>query len=135
VPKTFAFAIEALGALFADSVLLKVYDWASLGPAILVDIGGGKGLVCRSLAKHFSTLSFIVQDLEGTVAAGREQLPVELHDRVTFMTHDFFTPQPVKGADVYYFRAIFHDWPDKYCIRILQNLIPGLKKGARGPHT
>ncbi|KAJ9606756.1 hypothetical protein H2200_008765 [Cladophialophora chaetospira] len=137
--KTFASAIEAISAAIADTAQLGVYDWASLGSGTLVDVGGGKGYACRPLAKHFPELSFIVQDLEGTAATGREQLPPDLHDRVTFMTHDFFTPQPVKGADAYYFRAIFHNWPDKYCVRILQNLIPSLKKGARvlihDPHT
>ena len=137
--ETFAFAMEALGAMFADSALLAAYDWASLGFATLVDVGGGKGLVCRSLAKHLPKISFIVQDPEDTVIAGRNQLPEELKDRVSFMTHDFFTPQPVKDADVYFFRAIFHVWPDKYCIRILQSLVPALKKGAKvivlDPHT
>jgi len=37
----------------------------------------------------------------------------------------------VKGADVYFFRLIFHDWPDEQCIQILQNLVPALKNGAR----
>lgn len=46
------------------------------------------------------------------------------------MYSDFFTQQPVT-ADVYYFRSIFHNWADKYCIRILQNLVPALKPGAR----
>jgi hypothetical protein len=32
---------------------------------------------------------------------------------------------------VYYFRSIFHNWADKYCVKILQNLVPALKKGAR----
>ena len=66
--ETMAFAMEALGAMFAESVLLGAYDWAGLGSATLVDVGGGKGLVCRSLAKHFPDMSFIVQDLE--VSAG-----------------------------------------------------------------
>lgn len=26
---------------------------------------------------------------------------------------------------------MFHNWPDKYCIRILQTLIPALEKDAR----
>jgi hypothetical protein len=43
---------------------------------------------------------------------------------------DFFTPQPV-AADVYYFRSIFHNWADKYCVEILRSLVPALKKGAR----
>lgn len=34
-------------------------------------------------------------------------------------------------ADVYFFKWIFHDWSDKYCIKILRALIPALKKGAR----
>lgn len=136
---TFAFAMEALGSMSVESLLLDAYDWASLASETLVDVGGGKGLVCRSLAKYFPKMSFIVQDLEETVNAGRAQLPVELNDRVTFMTHDFFTPQPVHNAGAYFFRAIFHDWPDKYCIRILQSLIPALKKGSKviifDPHT
>lgn len=118
--------------MLQDSVLLGAYDWENLGPARMVDVGGGKGLACRALAKYFPNMSFIVQDLADTVAAGQRQLPADMEDRIKFMTHDFFTPQPRDiGADVFFFRAIFHDWPDKYCIRILQNLIPGLKKGAR----
>lgn len=46
------------------------------------------------------------------------------------MAHDFLTPQP-KEADVFLFRWIFHDWPDKYVIKILRNLVPVLKPGTR----
>ncbi|KAL8652271.1 MAG: hypothetical protein Q9226_004340, partial [Calogaya cf. arnoldii] len=41
------------------------------------------------------------------------KMPAELADRVSFMVHHMFTEQPVKDADVYYFRWIFHDWSDK----------------------
>lgn len=53
-----------------------------------------------------------------------------MESRVKFMPYDFFTEQPVKHADVYLFRWIFHDWSDLYCLRILRNLIPALKNGA-----
>jgi hypothetical protein len=43
---------------------------------------------------------------------------------------DFFNPQNIT-ADVYYFRNIFHNWADKYAIKILRNLTPALRKGAR----
>ena len=46
------------------------------------------------------------------------------------MQHDFFKPQPVKNADAYFFRLIFHDWPDQECIKILRNHVPAMKKGA-----
>lgn len=35
--------------------------------------------------------------------------------------------QPVRHADVYFFRAIFHNWRHKYAVEILRNLMPALK--------
>ena len=64
------------------------------------------------------------------VAGASSQAPQDVSDRVTFMAHDFMTEQPVKGADAYLFRWIFHNWSDKYCVKILRNLIPALKDGA-----
>jgi hypothetical protein len=58
-------------------------------------------------------------------------IPPELQSRIQLTTHDFFTPQLVKDADVYFFRHVFHNWPDLYCIKILRMLIPALKKGAK----
>ena len=50
------------------------------------------------------------------------------------MPHDFFEPQPSnlssRGKLVFYLRMVLHDWPDKYCIKILQNLVPALKNGS-----
>ena len=42
-----------------------------------------------------------------------------------------FEAQPIKSADAYFYRAVFHDWSDKYGIKMLQALIPALKKGAK----
>ena len=47
------------------------------------------------------------------------------------MTHNFFDEQPVKGADIYFFRYIFHDWPESYGVKILRALIPALKIGSK----
>lgn len=47
------------------------------------------------------------------------------------MAHDFFTEQPVKGADVFLLRCILHDWSDKYAIKILRALVPALKPDVR----
>jgi hypothetical protein len=58
-------------------------------------------------------------------------LPPSLKDRVTFQAHDFFTPQTVKDAQVYFLRHVLHDWPDAYAIKILQQLVPVLEKGNR----
>lgn len=58
-------------------------------------------------------------------------MPPALEHRVRFEEHDMFTEQLVKGADVYYLRHILHDWPDKYAVKIVANLVPALKHGAR----
>lgn len=47
------------------------------------------------------------------------------------MGHDFFTEQPVKNADVYFFRCTLHNWADNFVIKALRALIPALKPGAR----
>ncbi|KAI1463062.1 O-methyltransferase-domain-containing protein [Daldinia caldariorum] len=47
------------------------------------------------------------------------------------MEHDFFTTQSVRHANVYLFRWVFHNWSDKYCVKILQSLVLGLKKGSK----
>ncbi|KAI1084347.1 S-adenosyl-L-methionine-dependent methyltransferase [Whalleya microplaca] len=104
------------------------YPWES--KMSVVDVGGGHGTIAISLAKRFPHLKCTVQDLPATVAEGASQLPEALRDRVSFMAHDFFTEQPVV-ADIYFFRSIFHNWADKYCTKILQNLIPALRPDAR----
>jgi 6-hydroxytryprostatin B O-methyltransferase len=57
-------------------------------------------------------------------------LSSSMKDRVSFQTHDFFTPQPTQG-DIYLLRHVLHDWPDKYCIQILRHLIASMKDSSR----
>ena len=117
------------------SHIVNNYDWVNTGngtggkTTVIVDVGGSHGTVSIELAKKFSSVECIVQDLPEVLLSA--ETPPELAGRVRFMAHDFFTKQPVKGADVYYFRWIFHNWSNKYAIRILQALIPALKHGAR----
>ncbi|KAF2139106.1 uncharacterized protein K452DRAFT_255218 [Aplosporella prunicola CBS 121167] len=99
--------------------------------SVFVDIGGNRGYISRSLAELTTHLRFIVQDLPGTLKDAEKDIPETLRGRIEFMAHSFFELQPVKNADVYFFRLIMHDWPDKSCVQILRNLVPALKNGAR----
>lgn len=67
----------------------------------------------------------ISQDLPSVIKnLNRDELkPVELE------AHDFFTPQPVKGAKVYYMRRVMHGWPDDDCRKILRNIKVAMKPG------
>ena len=121
------------GSIYDISHLIHGYDWSELDKTdgTVVDCGGGHGGVSRALASATSKLQFIVQNLPGTAQEGERLLPEHLRERITFMSHDFFTPQPVKGADIYFFRFILHNWSDKYSIEILRNLLPAMKSGSR----
>jgi hypothetical protein len=47
------------------------------------------------------------------------------------MAHDFFTEQPVIGAEIYFLKAILHDWSDLYAAKILQKIASAMKTGSR----
>lgn len=123
--------MDLLARITPVDQLLNNYPWAELGKATVVDIGGGRGPVSIALAKRFPQLSLIVEDLHGPVNTGTDALDTSLSNRVSFVEHNFFNEQPIKGADVYFFRYIFHDWPEAYGIKILRALIPALKAGSR----
>ena len=132
--KRFAGAMSSFSSYrgHGPEYLARGFPWASLGNKTIVDVGGSEGKYSIALAKSFPQLKFIVQDLPAVVRAvnAKKPVPLELEDRVTFMEHDMFTEQPV-SADVYMFRFVFHDWPDKYVVNILRQLVPALKPGAR----
>lgn len=68
---------------------------------------------------------FIVQDLPSTF----EAVPTP-PTGVNFMNYDIFTLQPVKDANVYHYRHIFHNWSDDDCTTILGQIVPLLKTQA-----
>ncbi|KAI0020758.1 S-adenosyl-L-methionine-dependent methyltransferase [Xylariomycetidae sp. FL0641] len=107
------------------------FPWSEVGQGTVVDIGGSEGMASIAIARKYPGLSFVVQDLEAVIEEGQKNVPADVADRIQFMTHDFFTPQPVANADVYFLRHILHNWSDKYCLRILRSLIPALKRGAK----
>ncbi|KAI9686230.1 MAG: hypothetical protein M1822_003885 [Bathelium mastoideum] len=134
-PKRAARFASAMTALNSTPMLLPVHlvrnlPWtAESCPRTIVDIGGSQGAIGQYLLKSFPQITrLIVQDLPETLQ-GAEVLE-SLGSRLEFMEYDFFTEQKVKGADVYFFRSILHDWPDHKAIRILQNQVPALAPGS-----
>lgn len=100
-------------------------DPASEAP-ILVDIGGARGHDLIAFDKRFpqSPGKLVLEDLPAVIDDIRS-----LDPKIKRVKHDFFQPQPIKGARVYFFCHIFHCWPDKDCLRILENLRGAMKKG------
>ena len=64
---------------------------------LFVDVGGAVGNEVREIRKRYPTLPgrMILQDLPQTIAQAKGMGDFEV------MVHDFFTPQPVKGNDLF----------------------------------
>lgn len=110
-----------------SSEYVFAYDWAKHSEGTVIDVGGSHGNIAFPIAQRFPKMKVIVQDRPEVVATA----PVGRWLNVTFETHDFFATQPHQGADVYFLRYILHDWPESYCLRILEALIPALRTGSR----
>ena len=96
---------------------------------LAVDIGGGRGTAMLELRKGCPSLKgrLVIQDMKQQLdSVSDEDLP-----GVEKMEHDFFTPQPVKDAQVYYIRRVFHDWQDDEARKILQAVVPAMAKDSR----
>jgi ubiquinone/menaquinone biosynthesis C-methylase UbiE len=105
--------------------LISSFNWNSVTK--VVDVGGGMGDAAREIIRNTKDTVCVVQDLPDVMSQAKEKLTAEEQERLTFMSHDFFEPQPVDNADVYFFRWILHDWADEAAVAILKALVPVLK--------
>jgi hypothetical protein len=96
------------------------------GDAIFVDIAGGRGHEVAQLRANFPEAKgrFVLEELPATIDA--MEAP---HNGIEYIKYDFFTPQPVKGARVYFLANILHNWPDQDCAKILSNVATAMVKG------
>lgn len=93
-----------------------------------VDVGGSMALDLEEFRVRVPEYEgrLILQEVPQVVEAARA---TSLHPRIELQPHDFFTPQPVKGARVYFLRMVLHDWPDDVCRKILGHLRDAMKPG------
>jgi hypothetical protein len=122
--------LSAEGGLGDARQTAILYDWKALGKATLVDVGGSRGGASKAIAAVAPDMKFVVQDLPEVISQVSGP-PDGLEGRFEYQVHDFFKPQPIKDADVYFLRFILHDWSDEKCIEILSNLVPSMKPGSR----
>ncbi|KAI4146401.1 MAG: hypothetical protein L6R39_003471 [Caloplaca ligustica] len=110
------------------------FDWASLGKATVIDVGGHVGYCAVAIAEVAPPLRVIVQERPEVVAMAEDPktsvVPAHLKDRVSFQVHDFFQPQKTL-ADVYFYRKTLLNHTDKHATNIIRALSPALKPGNR----
>jgi hypothetical protein len=80
--------------------------------------------------KVFDKINITVQDSFEMISKA-PQIESSLIPRVSFMVHDFFTPQPITSASAYLLRQVTHNWNDEDCIRIIRAVVPALEKSGK----
>nr|GAT51470.1 predicted protein [Mycena chlorophos] len=136
--KRFALAMKGVSEMKpGDGILEGGFDWGSLpAGSQIVDVGSGNGQVSLHIAQKYPELRIVNQDLASQIAGAekywQQNLPLHIdQDLVEFQAHDFFTPQPVKDADIFLLRYITHNWQDDKVVQILQHLRNAAKPETR----
>ncbi|KAM3066420.1 hypothetical protein ACMFMG_012061 [Clarireedia jacksonii] len=125
--KRFASAMAGHYDSDIDKPVESIYPFAELrSGTVVVDVGGGLGQNSLRLASKYPQLSCIVQDHESVTSTAKKAVPNDLLGRVTWQAHDFYTSQPVKGADIYLISHVLMDHTDEECCRILSALVEAM---------
>lgn len=88
------------------------------------------------LHEHHPGLNLVVQDREPVIREASRiwttKYPSALSTGgIKLNVHDFFTTNPVLGADVYWLRHIIHDWADVGAIAILSRVAESMAQTSR----
>lgn len=100
------------------------------GDIAVVDVGGGRGQSLDAIREDYPDIRgrLILQDLPHVIADGKAK---GLPSFIELNVGSFFEPQTIKGARIYYFRRIFHDWDQEQSKRILDNTRVGMDSRSR----
>ena len=101
---------------------LSSLDWR--GDEVVVDVGGGSGLLLSEFLRDRPGMRGVVFDLPGT--APHES---SLRGQVEFVTGSFF--ESVPEGDAYVLSAVLHDWDDESAVAILQTIRACAPRHAR----
>lgn len=109
----------------------EIFDGVAINrdAPLIVDVGGGFGHDLRVVKTQLPPLGrgqLVLEDQASVI----DTVPNDLYDPdIEYVKHNFFTPQPVKGARVYTLKFIIHDWPDHQAREILRNVASAMTPG------
>lgn len=109
----------------------KIFDGVTINKdaPLVVDVAGGFGHDLRIVKDKLPSVAkgqLVLEDQASVI----DTIPDDLRDAdIEYVKHNFFTPQPIKGARVYTLKSILHDWPDDKAIEILRSITSGMTPG------
>jgi len=124
--EAFKFGLS-MGSIAASDYGIAIdvpWDAIAKGKDGIVDVGGGQGTLCCSLAAKYPEIKkFIVQDLPATRTAAESFIASKgLIGRVEFEEQDFFKPQQRKGKYVFVMQRVLHDWNTEDGAKMLRHI-------------
>lgn len=124
----FKAAMTSLSSGVVDAVV-RSYDFSGMG--LIVDVGGGEGVLLAAILRTNPSLRGILFDqphVVGTVGALLKRTGVA--DRCEIVGGSFFEAVP-SGADAYLLKSVIHDWDDKGTIEILRACRAAMDEGGK----
>ncbi|KAF2121669.1 O-methyltransferase [Lophiotrema nucula] len=122
-------ATQPISGMFPFHTLKAVVE-AEPQRAFVVDVGGGRGNALVAIMQECGGnygAKMVLQDFE-QVLEGTD--PVRIPG-VENMPNDFFDPQPVKDAHIYYLRNVLHNHYDKRSQVILRQIVDAMSPTSR----
>lgn len=121
---------------FPNSALLPPTETYQEGKPFFVDVGGRRGHDLSALVRRLKgyDVQLFLHDLPGVIdecVRERQRSGTALDPRIALSRHDFFKPQPRRGAKLYYLHKIMHDCPDADCVSILARLKEAMDSSSR----
>ncbi|MEJ2085929.1 MAG: methyltransferase, partial [Acidobacteriota bacterium] len=121
-------AMTSLSAAEAPAIL-DAYDFSGIRK--LADIGGGQGLLLRTILTAHPGMAGLLFDRPDAVEGVETRLEEDgLAERCEVVAGDFFASVPA-GADAYLLKYIIHDWDDEKSLAILANCRRAMADDAR----
>lgn len=109
--------------------VVTTYDFS--GARIVVDVGGGQGVLIAGILRANPALRGILFDRPNVIAGADGALAAAgVAERCELVGGDFFAELP-SGGDIYVLRNVIHDWDDGPAIDILRNCARAMAADGR----
>lgn len=108
----------------AANAINQAYDFTAFGT--ICDIGGGHGILLKSILSANSHLRGILYDQESVV---KDHVLAELSQRVEIQSGNFFERVPT--AEALIMKNVLHDWNDEKCQIILSRCRQAMQPSSR----
>ncbi len=108
----------------AARAITEAYDFTPFGT--VCDIGGGQGILLKSILTANPRLRGVLYDQESVV---KDHVLADLSGRVEIQSGNFF--ERVPAADVLLMKTVLHDWSDEKCQVILNHCRQAMQPSSR----